>query len=156
MRVLSPLFLQSIHGQESGEVFLPLVKLTHANFTSDLRWVPNWEDVTHNAEIYSPMAFQITLPDDADEGFPVLRWSIDNVSQEAIVELRSVTGPIDARIVWVLASQPDTVEVGPFDLQIRAAEYDLTTISGSMSIEPILEEQFGYLTMTPKNAPGLF
>lgn len=156
MRVLSPVFLDAINAQESGEVLLPLVKLSHADWASDIRLVPDWQELTHGGEIYSPFAFEVTLPDDEDQGIPVLRWSADNVSQELIVPLRSVTGKIDARVVWVLASQPDTVEAGPFDLAILSVEYDATTIGGTMSVEPILEEQFGWMTMTPKTAPGLF
>jgi hypothetical protein len=156
MRALSPVFLNAIHGQESGEVLLPLVKLSHASFAADIRIVPDWQEITHDSEVYSPLAFEISLPDDTDEGIPVLRWSADNVSQELIVEIRKVTGPISARVVWVLASQPDTIEAGPFDLSILAVEYDAFTIGGVMGVEPILDEQFGYLEFTPKNAPGLF
>jgi len=156
VRALSPVFLAAIHGQESGEVLLPLVKLSQTDWAESLRFVPDWQELTHDGEIYSPLAFEVALPDDEAEGLPVLRWQADAVSQELISALRSVTDPIDARVVWVLASQPDTVEAGPFDLQIRAVEYDATTIGGTMGVEPILDEPFGYLSMTPQTCPGLF
>ncbi|MBU3262058.1 DUF1833 domain-containing protein [Roseovarius sp. PS-C2] len=156
MRVFSPVFLNAIHAQESGEVLLPLMRLSHTDWATDLRFVPDWQEITHGGEVYSPYAFEVSLPDDEDQGIPVLRWTADNVSQELIVQLRQVRGPISAYVVWVLASQPDTIEVGPLDLEIQAAEYDAQTISGTMGIEPILEEQFGYLEMTPSTAPGLF
>ena len=156
MRLLSPTFLAAIHAQESGEVFLPLVKLSHSAWGDEVRYVPNWEEITHGGEIYSPFPFEVALPDDEDEGVPVLRWTADNVSQELIVKLRAATSPISARVVWVLASQPDTVEAGPLDLSIRAAEYDATTIQGTMTISPILERPVSKKAMTPKNAPGLF
>jgi hypothetical protein len=154
--VLSPVFLQAMHGQESAEVLLPLIKLSHASWANDIRMVPDWQELTHGGEVYSPFAFEVSLPDDEDEGIPVLRWSADNVSQELVVQVRKVTGPIAAQVVWVLASQPDSIEVGPFNLEIQAVEYDAEKISGTMGVEPVLEEQFGYLTMTPKMAPGLF
>lgn len=156
MRVLSPVFLQAAHGESSSEVLLPLVKLSHASWGADIRLVPDWQEITHGGEVYSPYAFEITLPDDSDEGFPVLNWTADNVSQELIVQFRAVTDPISARVVWVLASQPDTIEAGPFDLELRGIEYDAFTISGAFSLDPILEEQFGNKNFTPSNAPGLF
>lgn len=148
--------LAAINAEASGEVLLPLMRFSHPDWDQDIRIVPDWRELTHQGEIYSPFSFEVTLPDDEDEGIPVLRWSADNVSQELIVEIRKVTGPISTRVVWVLASQPDTIEAGPFDLEVRAVEYTAETIGGTIGIEPVLEEQFGYLTMTPKNAPGLF
>jgi len=154
--MLSPVFLSAINAQESGEVLLPLVKLSHDVWDDDLRVVPDWQEITHNGEVYSPLAFEVALPDDEDSGIPVLRWTADNVSQELIVKLREVRSPIAAYVVWVLASQPDVIEVGPLSLTIMAAEYDAFTIGGVMGIEPILEEQFGFKAMSPATAPGLF
>lgn len=156
MRVLSPVFLNAINAQESGEVLLPLVKLSHPDWAEDLRLVPDWQEMTHGGEIYSPFAFEVTLPDDEDQGIPVLRWSADNTTGQLSAALRGTRGLVNARVVWVLASQPDTVEAGPFDLAMLTAEYDKVSIGGPLSVEPILEEQFGWMTMTPKTAPGLY
>src|SRR5699024_1288330 len=103
-----------------------------------------------------PYAFEITLPDDDAEGIPVLRWVADNVSRELVILLRAVTDKITARVVWVLASQPDFVEAGPFEVEMTAVEYDAQSLSGTMQVEPILDEPFGHLIMTPKTTPGLF
>lgn len=156
MRLLSPAFLRAIHGQESDQVLLPLVRLSHPDWADDVRLVPNWEAIRHQGEDYLPYAFEITLPDDDAEGLPVLRWVADNVSRELVMLLRAVSDKIAARVVWVLASQPDFVEAGPFEVEMVAAEYDAFTLSGTMQIEPILDEPFGYFTMTPKTTPGLF
>ena len=156
MRALSPVFLAALHGQESGEVLLPLVKLAHTSWPDSLRFVPDWQEITHGGEIYSLLSPEIALPDDEAEGLPVLRWQADAVSQELIQRLRQVTDPIAARVVWVLASQPDTVEAGPFELEIRAADYDATTVRGTMGVEPILDAPFSAKAMTPKTCPGLF
>lgn len=156
MRLLSPTFLRAMHAQESAEVLLPLVRLSHADWDDDVRLVPDWQPITHQGEEYIPYAFEITLPDDDAEGVPVLRWVADNVSRELVILLRAVTDKITARVVWVLASQPDFVEAGPFEVEMTAVEYDAQSLSGTMQVEPILDEPFGYLTMTPKTTPGLF
>lgn len=156
MRLLSQAFLQAIHGQESDQVLLPLVRLSHPSWEDDVRLVSDWQAITHQGKEYVPYAFEISLPDDDAEGLPVLQWVADNVSRELVVMLRAVSDKITARVVWVLASQPDFIEAGPFDVEMAAVEYDAQTLSGTMQIEPILDEPFGYLTMTPKTAPGLF
>lgn len=156
MRTLSSAFLQAIHAEGSAEVLLPLVKLSHTDWASDIRLAADYQQVTHSGEIYTPFAFQLSLPDDADEGMPVLRFVFDNVSQELITQFRAVSDPITARVVWVLASQPDTIEAGPFDVELWGIEYDAFTISGVLQIEPILDERCGFKEMTPSNAPGLF
>ena len=118
--------------------------------------VPNWETVTHRGDIYRPLAFRIGLPDEEAEGVPVLNWEADNVDRRLVEALRTVTGVVAARIVWVLASSPDHIEVGPLEVEMRAAQYDAQQISGTLGVEPILETQFGHRIMNPKNTPALF
>ncbi|MEM6738940.1 MAG: hypothetical protein AAF646_02420, partial [Pseudomonadota bacterium] len=96
------------------------------------------------------------LPDDASEGIPVMRWQVDNVTGEFIERIRSVSTPITAVVTWVLASSPDVVQAGPIDAELRGVTYDSLTISGTFSLEAILEEPIGFLQMTPATTPGLF
>lgn len=153
---LSAQMLTAMHGEASGEVILPLVKLTQSGWDDAICIVPNWEAITHNGEAYQPMMFQIGLPDEQAEGVPVLNWVADNVDRRLVDAIRSVTGVVQARIVWVLASSPDHVEVGPLEVEMRAAQYDARQISGTLGVEPILETQFGHMVMNPKNTPALF
>lgn len=156
MRQLSQNFLRAIYAQQSDEVLLPLVKLSHPDWDDDVRIVPDWKPLTHQGEEYLPYAFELGLPDDDAEGIPVLQWVADNVGRELVAQLRTTRDKITARVVWVLASSPDYVEAGPFLVEMTAVEYDAQTLSGTMQIEPILDEPFGHMTMTPKTAPGLF
>lgn len=153
---LSSNMLAAMHAQESGEVILPLVKLTQDGWADSIRIVPNWEPITHNAEEYSPLAFDISLPDEEAEGVPVIEWTADNVDRRLVESLRLVSGVVLAEINWVLASTPDVVEIGPMNVEMRAAQYDAFQIRGTMGVEPILDTQFGYQVMNPKNAPALF
>lgn len=153
---LSTQMLTAMHAEASGEVVLPLVKLTQDGWEDAICIVPNWETVIHQGETYQPLAFQIGLPDEEAEGVPVLNWVADNVDRRLVEALRTVKGAVEARIVWVLASSPDHVEVGPLNVEMRAAQYDAQQINGTLGVEPILETQFGHRFMNPKNAPALF
>lgn len=153
---LSTQMLTAMHAEASGEVVLPLVKLTQAGWGDAICIVPNWEAITHQGDEYLPLAFQIGLPDEEAEGVPVLNWVADNVDRRLVEALRSVSGVVQARIVWVLASTPDHIEVGPLEVEMRAAQYNAFQISGTLGVEPILETQFGHMVMNPKNTPALF
>jgi len=148
--------LEAMHSVSTDEVFLPLVKLSQSAWADSIRIVPNHQPITHGGEVYQPYAFDISLPDEEAEGVPVLNWVADNVDRTITAAIRAVTGYIDAEVIWVLASSPDHIEVGPLSLEMRAAEYDAFQISGTLGVEPILEAQFGTLSMNPKNAPALF
>lgn len=153
---LSTQLLAAMHAESSGEVILPLVKLTQAGWSAAICIVPNWEQIRHQGEDYLPLAFEISLPDEEAEGVPVINWAADNVDRRLVEALRTVTGAVHARIVWVLASSPDQVEIGPLEVEMRAAQYDAYQVSGTLGVEPILETQFGQMVMNPKNTPALF
>lgn len=153
---LSTQMLSAMQSESCGEVVLPLVKLTQDGWDQNICVVPNWELVIHQGETYFPLAFQIGLPDEEAEGVPVLNWVADNVDRRLVEALRTVTGAVSARIVWVLASSPEHIEVGPLEMEMRAAQYNAQQISGTLGVEPILEAQFGHMVMSPQNTPALF
>ena len=153
---LSTQMLAAMHSEATGEVILPLVKLTQDGWDEAICIVPNWEPVIHQGDEYQPLAFEISLPDEEDGIVPVIEWRADNVDRRMVEALRLVRGIVQAEIVWVLASNPNQVEIGPLNVEMRAAQYDARQITGTMGVEPILETQFGYLVMNPKNAPALF
>ena len=153
---LSTQMLAAMHSESTSEVILPLVKLMQDDWDTPVCIVPNWEPVTHRGVEYKPLAFEVGLPDEEAEGVPVLNWVADNVDRQLVKAIRTVSGAISARIVWVLASSPDHIEIGPLNVEMRGLQYDAQQISGTLGVEPILETQFGHMAMTPKNAPALF
>ena len=155
-RTLSAAAQASINARETGEVWVGMIELTHADFSAPIRLATDSVDVTHNGDVYQAFPFDITLPDEEDEGVPVVNWMALNASQELTAEFRSVTGPIDGSVFWVLASSPNVIEVGPMELQLRSFEYDAEKMAGSLVIEPVLDAVFGSMAMDNTNAPGLF
>lgn len=90
---LSTQMLTAMHAQSTGEVILPLVKLTQDTWEEAICIVPNWEVVTHDGDDYQPLAFEIGLPDEEEEGVPVLNWTADNVDRRLVEALRVCRGP---------------------------------------------------------------
>jgi hypothetical protein len=155
-RNLSSAAWASISAPETSEVWLAMVILSHPSFSDDIRLVRNTQPVTHNGNEFMPFPFDIALPDEEAEQLSVVNWSASNVSKELLDEFRAISGPIEGQIFWVLASNPDLIEVGPLELQIRSFSYNAETISGTMVVQPILEAVFGSRLMDTANAPGLF
>ena len=155
-RQLSNAAVQSINASETGEVWLALIELTHASFGSPIRLVRNNASIVHAGNTYSAFPFSVMLPDDEPEIVPVVRWVAYNVDQSLTTALRSVTGPITGKLSYVLADTPDIVEIGPMEMQMSGFEFDSLTISGNMTIEPVLDALFGSKRMDGGNAPGLF
>lgn len=156
-RTLSAAARASINAENTSEVWLAMVKLSHDDWAQDIRLVNNTEDVTHDGEVYEAFPFSVRMPDETDDGtLPVVQWAAINAKQELTEEFRSTVGPIDGVVFWVLASSPDTIEIGPMELQLRSFEYDSMYLSGAMVIEPVLDAVFGADNMDTVNCPGLF
>lgn len=155
-RQLSNRMLRATTAQESGEVWLPLVKLSHASWEDDIRLVPNGEAVEHDGEVYEDHAFDIALPDDAEDSTAVVQFVADAVDRVLTRQIRSVTDRITASVKWIALSDPETVEIEYPDLEIRTMAGDRSQVSGAITVEPILDEPFLSKRFTPQTAPGMF
>ena len=147
---------RSLNASSTDAVWLAMVKLAHRSWSEKVRLVANTQEITHMGEVYNPFPFTISLPDEEQESNSVIQWAAANASQELLVLFKQVVGPISGEVFWVLAETPDHIEIGPFNLELRAFEYDASTISGTLVVEPVLDAVFGVRTMDTKNAPGLF
>jgi hypothetical protein len=156
MRLLSAVALRSINAEETGEVWVPMVKLSGGGLTAPIRLAANGESVTHLGQVYQAFPFQMDLPDEEPEAQAVMRWSMDNTDLSFIEEFRKATGPITAEAFWVLASQPDTIEIGPLITELRGFEYDESTIGGTLQVAPLMEQAFSKRQFNPVNTPAIF
>lgn len=148
--------IEAMMAAETSEVMLTFCTFDHPSWGAPIRLVDYNVAVTSNTFQYTPFPFKIQLPNDEDQGFPVLRFQADNVDQIIIQEFRATTGAVQADVFWALLSDPDVAQAGPFSVEIQGFNYNKQTIEGIMTIEPVLDEPFGVLVMNPSNAPGLF
>lgn len=99
--------------------------------------------------------FNLDLPGEDTDSPSVARLRIDNVDRQIVEAVRGLpSGPM-ADLEVVLASQPETVEIGFYDLTIRAANYDAFIVEANMTFEQIFTEPVSF-EMTPARFPGLF
>ncbi len=155
-RSLSATLQAAANAQATSEVFLVLLKIDHADLTSPTRIVNNTKDIVSGGDTFSAYPFEITLPDDDPERPPEVTVAIDNVAQDIIASLRSVGSPLSFDLSVVLASDPDTVEIGPLKLEMTAADWDAGVIRGRLAYPELLDQPYPADTFNPALYPGVF
>jgi hypothetical protein len=148
--------LGAINAQNTGEVFLTLLTLTHPSMPVDLHFVNNFTNVTSNGVVFVAWPFDLPFPETGSDSLPTLTLTIDNVDQSIATAIMGITTPITVQLACVLASNPDQIEVGPLVLRIRSTEISMQQITAVLVFEDLLNEPFPYETYVPGNAPGLF
>ena len=158
-RTLSNVFKTAASAQETGEVLVALVTITHALILGGpLRLVQNLQDLTSNGNVYTAFPFQIRLPDDTDEGIPQVSLTIDSVDRSIMAAIRSLppTSAPAVQVDLVLASQPNVVELSVQNLTLRNVRGDALQIEGDLRMDEEDLAMFPKDAFTPQNFPGMF
>ena len=141
-RSLSSTAVSSSLALETGEVWLLLLTIDHADLATPFYLVNNTESITSNLIEYIAYPFQIIMSPDDGEHLPKVQLTIDNVDRALVETIRSITDSPTVNIKLVLASQPDTVELEISDLILREVEYDAFTITGTLYADDILNSRY--------------
>lgn len=155
-RTLSQAARRAINAQETEQVFLLLLTLDHEELAEPIRVVNNTENVTSRGALYVAYPFEIALPGEDPESVARVTLRIDNVDRQIVQSLRTVQAPLSTALEVVLAASPDTVEAGPFNMTLVAAEYDALVVTGELAFEDVLNEPFPGHSYIPSEYPGLF
>ena len=74
-----------------------------------------------------------------------------------IVEgLRAILEPPTVTIELVLASDPDTIEMGPRAFELTEGEYTDTVVSGRLVEDTGLDNAWPYPVFSPRTTRGIF
>lgn len=147
---------ESIRG--GGNPILTLMRVQFPNNT--YYYADNTESITStvdgSSQMYRRSRFEVTLPDDTEEGTPsaTLKFSVPDV--QIIRELRAAEGDIIFDLWLVLASNPNYVEYGPINYQAESFSLSDDSVSISLEAEPILHIQVPSTQFTPNTFSGLF
>ena len=154
--LLSESFLRSAFSQETDEVWLILLTLSHPDLTDDIRVVHNPETITSRGQDYIGFAFDLTLPSDTEDRAPVAELRIDNVSLEIAQAVRSISSAPTVTIEIIRAADPNTVEISLTGFTLRNVRWDALAVSGSLALDDISIEPYPAGSFTPASFPGLF
>lgn len=157
MRSVSANALRAMLAQETGEVFLVCVTISHSSFGAPYLLVNDQQGLVRTAGTFQPFAFSLNFPAEQEDQLPSVQMVLDNVDPAILTAIRTIGAERPAvKVEAVLASQPNTVEAS-FSFAIISINYDANTITGTLGFEEdILNTVFPAGTYTPSNSPGLF
>lgn len=162
MRQVSARALRAMLAQETGEVFLVCLTISHPTLEAPYYLVNDYNPLTRTVGgepvEFTPFAFDVSMPAEQDDQLPQPTLTIDNIDNEILRAIRNIPGERPKiRMELILASQPDTVEAGPFDFSILSNNYSDASIQGMVGFEDdLLNTAFPGDTFTPTNSKGLF
>lgn len=153
---LSPELLAQLYYQDSEDVFLTLLTLSHPSFVADVRMVNNSVDIISRGNTFIAFPFKIRLPVDDGESAREVSIEFDNVSLEILDELRTVTTAIDVKIEMILASIPNDVQISIEELKIQNVSYNKHTVSARLFMDSFLTTELNAELYSPTLYPGIF
>ena len=157
-RPVSQTALRALFAQETDEVPLMCVTISHSSFATPYRLVFNTEPLQRALGEYEPFAFQLALAPETEDQMPQVQMTIDNIDRKILRAI--LTLPAGERVSMsmevVLASQPDVVEVGPVDYKFLSINFDQAQITGTLGFDDDLFNVTLGQTYTPVNSPGVF
>lgn len=157
-RTLSSTARRAVLAAQTGEVFVVLLEISHASLPSTIRVTSDYPSTTHDGLEYQHFPFRVGLSDETEDAPSPVTLTIDAVDRRVVEAVRSVNdGELELSLKVVLASSPDTVEVGPIEFYLADAKYDAQSISGALVERPdLLREPCPAESVTPATVPGVF
>lgn len=166
MRILSLNFRKALFAQESGEVPIMLLTITHPELAEPIYLST---DATERFSIdplmyrtrsrgidYLYAGIDVALPDEQDKSPPASKLTIANVTRDLIPLARSVSTPPSVKIEVVLASDPDTVEMTWPALDMTNLTYDASFLTFDLTMDALVTEPYPSGTFSPADFPALF
>lgn len=166
MRVLSLNLRQALFSQESAEVPIFLLTITHADLAEPIYLStdpterydddgPGYRTVSRGTNfLYA--GIDVTIPSEEDKSPPASKLSIANVTRDLIPLARSVSTPPSVTIEMVLASAPDDVEATWPAMDMSALTYDASFLQFDLTVDALVTEPYPSGTFSPAYFPGLF
>lgn len=148
--------LEALMAQDTEEVFLVLLTLSHPSLLADICVVNNTEDIVSNGVTYIAFPFELTLPNDQYASNVRSQLRIDNVDRQIVQAIRSINTAPDVSFKIVRAASPDTAEATFPNFKLSNVTYDAQTVSGELVLEEYENEPYPGDDFTPANFPGLF
>lgn len=166
MRTLSLNFRRELFAQESGEVPIFLLTISHASLVTPERLSTDATALISSSPLsygtvsrgntYLYAGVELILPDELDRNAPAARLSIQNVDRRLVPLARSISTPAQCKIECVLLSALDTVETTWPAFDMTSLEYDAAQLTFDLTIDALASEPYPALKFGPAYFPALF
>lgn len=165
MRSVSLTMRTALNAEQTDVVPVLLVTITHPSlslplrFTSDPTERLSVDPLTYGTRsmgrVFYYALMTTKIPDDRQDTPARTSLSFDNVENDMIAAVRSVSTPASVDIELVLSSAPDAVEARWRNLRAVRASYDVSRITIEVTREPYTSEPWPKGRATASRLPGL-
>lgn len=157
MTDLSNAAVEALTEAQTSEVFLTLITIDHAEFDEPIQATSDGVDTVSNGETFVPYPFEFQLHPDGPDEIGRARIRISNVGREIMEGVRSAQGgSLQVTAAVVLASDPDTYEIGPLVFECETVPWDAMWVDGVLGGDSWLNDAWPYVQFTPGTTPGLW
>lgn len=132
-----------------------LITISHSSLSEPIRVVNNKENITSNGNEYIGFPFEIQLPDSKEDSQPSAKLTINNVSREIGIAIRSISTPPSVTITIVRQQTPDVIEAQFFGMRLNNVKYDVLAVTGDLQFEDLTREEFPSLKFSPSIFRGI-
>lgn len=165
-RTLSSNFREAAFAQESDEVPIFLLTITHASLATPIYLsTDSTTRLSSDPLVYGTVsrsiqflfaAIEFNIPNEEDKSPPRSKLTIQNITRGLIPLARSVSTPPSVKIECVLASALDTVEMTWPAMDMSNLQYDAGQLVFDLTMDAMTTEPFPAGTFSPAYFPGLF
>lgn len=148
-----------VFAQQTPSTFVHLltVRMFRNNGTVDIRrFCDQYIPITSRGDIYQPASFRISLGSDDADSVPRVSLEFDIADRQIIRELRENDRTPIIQLEVVLGETPDQVEIGSIEYEVSQFEFNDTSVSMQLTVEPVLNEPIPALRFTPTTTPALW
>jgi hypothetical protein len=157
---------QALFSQESGEVAIFLVTISHPDLDEDillssdaterLSTDPLMYGTSSQGKTFYYVGMEVSLPDEQEKSPPACKLVISNVDRSLVPLARSIVSPASAKIQIVLEYALDLVEIEVPVLDMVNLQYDVMSLTFDLTMDALASEPFPSGTFSPAAFPGLF
>ena len=148
---------KTVNAVSAGEFPLVLLEIDRDDLVTPIRVVNDATDITHNGNVFTGLPFEISLPDDPEQGMPQAELSIVNVGRvlSDFIENADWTKETTAKLIQVMRSSPNVAEWS-ITMIMSDIQMNSMSITAKLGFEDLLGSPAVTLKFSPTVAPGLF
>lgn len=141
----------------ADEFPLICLEIEHDDLLIPIRIVNDRQPITVQGDLYQEFAFNISLPDDPEQGLPQAQLSIDNIGRDLVewLDIADWNKKATCRIIQVLRSAPNTIE-WEITTDLHTVMIDSYTVQATLGFDHLLGTPGVAIYYTPITSPGLF
>ena len=155
-RNLSSDALKALYANETSEVFLILLTITHDSLIDPIYITSDVVDTVSRGNTYVPFPFELVLPDEAEGRSPRARLTIENVSRDILSAIKNLSSSAHMTMEVIRAADSDVVEASFPAFKLTNVKYNALTLQGDLTIEDFTAEPYPATVFASFGFPALF